>query len=184
MAPTFPLVFAAGSRYATCTPRPCGGNSQRESKRRIPANDAHNANPLPTGRLDRAALSLLFLLPAAARAEEVIDWSRDSIVPRNLDAADAAASANTARANRIRLFRITPGFLSDPVGLTDPDEQAAPDDPADPAPDWLTVTMGPDNPFFDLRRPGDPGASAITRFTPRCSCSTRRTPAAPSRSRR
>ena len=105
-------------------------------------------------------LSLLFLLPAAAaRAEEVIDWSRDPILPRDLDA-EAGAAANAARANRIRLFRITPGFLSEPVGLTEPDEATADDpngSPADPGPDWLTVTMGPDNPFFDLRRPGDPG---------------------------
>ena len=101
-------------------------------------------------------LSLLFLLPAAARVEEVIDWGRDSDPAARPDAEAAAASANAVRANRIRLFGITPGFLSDPVGLSDPDEPAA-NDPTDAGPDWLTVTMGPDNPFFDLRRPGDPG---------------------------
>ena len=102
------------------------------------------------------ALSLLLLPPAAVRAEDVIDWGRDSILPWDTDAEAAAASANAARPNRIRLFGITPGFLSNPVGLSEPDEPAT-NDPADAGPDWLTVTMGPDNPFFDLRQPGDPG---------------------------
>ncbi len=100
-------------------------------------------------------LSLLLILPAALRAEEVIDWTQVPILPQDLDT-ESAASAGAARANRIRLFRIAPGFLSDPVGLADPDE-APGDDAADAGPDWLTVTMGPDNPFFDLRQPGDPG---------------------------
>ena len=103
-------------------------------------------------------MSLLLLLPAALRAEEVIDWTRQPILPQDLDSEATASAASAARANRIRLFRITPGFLSDPVGLTDADEAPGDDTAAaDATPDWLTVTMGPDNPFFDLRRPGDPG---------------------------
>src|SRR5207237_911039 len=65
-----------------------------------------------------------------------------------------AGPNGAARPDRIRLFRISPGFLSDPVGLSDPDELPAADDSG---PDWLQMSMGPDNPFFDLRRPGDPG---------------------------
>jgi hypothetical protein len=102
--------------------------------------------------------SLLFLPPAVGRAEEAIDWGRDSGPPWNLDS--EAASANTTRPNRIRLFRITPGFLADPVGLADSDDAQSDDPnalPVDAGADWLNVSMGPDNPFFDLRRPGDPG---------------------------
>ncbi len=127
-----------------------------------PANDEHDAQPPPADPLDRAGLSLLFLLPAAVRAEEVIDWSRDSVVPLDLSA-DPTASTSAVRANRIRLFGMTPGFLSDPIGLSDPDEPAA-DAAADAGPDWLTVSMGPDNPFFDLRRPGDPGGVGYYRL--------------------
>ncbi len=96
-------------------------------------------------------LSLLLLAPAA-RADEVINWNPNAILPLDQE----ADAANTPRPNRIRLFRISPGFLSDPVGLTDADDPTA-TDPTDGGPDWMTVTMGPDNPFFDLRLPGDPG---------------------------
>lgn len=98
---------------------------------------------------------LLFLLASApARAEQIIDWGSDPILPSELFAEAAGPPAGAAaRPDRIRLFRIDPGFLSDPVGLADPDDPGAPDD----APDWLQVSMGADNPFFDLRRPGDPG---------------------------
>ena len=116
-----------------------------------------------TGWIVPGLAALLTLFPAALRAEDVIDWGRDPILPSNLSFdPDADAGAN-ARPNRIRLFRITPGFLSDPVGLTDVDDplSSAASDPnpttSDPSTDWLTVTMGNDNPFFDLRRPGDPG---------------------------
>lgn len=117
-----------------------------------------------TGWIVPGLAALLTLFPAALRAEDVIDWGRDPILPSNLSFdPDPDAGAN-ARLNRIRLFRITPGFLSDPVGLTDADplSSTAANDPnptptADAATDWLTVTMGNDNPFFDLRLPGDPG---------------------------
>jgi len=91
------------------------------------------------------------------RADEAVDWSSSPILSGDLDAEASANAASAARANRIRLFRITPGFLSDPVGLSDPDESASDATPADSGVDWLSVSMGPDNPFFDLRRPGDPG---------------------------
>jgi hypothetical protein len=72
------------------------------------------------------------------------------------------------RAPRIRLFRIAPGFLSDPIGLQD-DESDLPGVPSMPGfnpagqsqpdngPEWVQFGMGYDNPFLDLRRPGDPG---------------------------
>ena len=97
---------------------------------------------------------LLLLSPTVVHAEDQIDWGRDPILPNDLDAEANAAGAAYARAHRIPLFRITPGFLSNPVGLTDQDDLAAADDCGL---DWLQVAMGSDNPFFDLRRPGDPG---------------------------
>lgn len=85
----------------------------------------------------------------------MIDWGRDPILPNDLNAEANAAGAAYARTHRIPLFRIAPGFLSNPVGLTDPDDPSSAVD--DSGLDWLQVAMGSDNPFFDLRRPGDPG---------------------------
>jgi len=104
------------------------------------------------------AALLLALCPAALRAEDVIDWGRTPLLPTDLGFdADAGAAA---RPHRIRLFGIMPGFLSDPVGLTDPSDPTAADD----GPDWVQVSMGADNPFFDLRRPGDPGGVGYYRI--------------------
>ena len=100
--------------------------------------------------------------PATAQAPPppAPDWSRFPTTPTTaLDlSADGTGNSSSQRANRIRLFRIAPGFLSDPVGL-DQDDPLAPAglNTNDPGLDWVTVTMGNDNPFFDIRRPGDPG---------------------------
>jgi hypothetical protein len=76
--------------------------------------------------------------------------------------------APASRVPRLRLFRIAPGFLSDPIGMQE-DDCDLPGVPRMPAPDlasmaetndgpeWLQIGMGADNPYFDLRRPGDPG---------------------------
>jgi hypothetical protein len=102
------------------------------------------------------------LCPAGARAqgldlagsEPAPDWSQRRPWASAFDGtAPADSAAVRARANHIQLFRITPGFLTDPVGL-DADDPAAP--PPDGA-DCFQVTLGNDNPFFDFRRPGDPG---------------------------
>lgn len=73
----------------------------------------------------------------------------------------------SGRVPRLRLFRITPGFLADPLGLQDDDGRlpGAPSIPGadlpttsqDNGPEWIQLGMGTDNPYFDLRRPGDPG---------------------------
>ena len=103
------------------------------------------------------ALPFLLLLAASAlQAEEIIDWTHETLWPSQLDAGpNSVASATNGHSNRIQLFGITPGFLSDPVGLADPSDPPAAAD--DSGPDWLQVTAGNDNPFFDLRTPGDPG---------------------------
>jgi hypothetical protein len=75
------------------------------------------------------------------------------------------------QANRIRLFRIQPGFLSDPPGLDNDDKTPGDGRPSDPdpeqdaGPDWLTVAVGNDNPYFDFRRRNDPGGVGFTRVT-------------------
>jgi hypothetical protein len=109
-------------------------------------------------RIAPALTFLLLLSPAAPalQAEEIIDWTREPIWPSELDlGSNSAANAVITHNNHIQLFGITPGFLSDPVGLADPKD--GPSTVEDPGPDWLQVTAGNDNPFFDLRSPGDPG---------------------------
>jgi len=106
-------------------------------------------------RLLLVLLGLLF--PVAAQAQADGDWASERVWTTTVDVWNTQDSAAPARpqANRIQLFRIVPGFLSDPVGLDT-------DDPTDPVPDngpdWLQVTMGNYNPYFDIRRPGDAGA--------------------------
>lgn len=65
-------------------------------------------------------------------------------------------------AERIRLFRIQPGFLSDPPGL-DSDEKSPLDAKEQDDLDFLNLAIGNDNPFFDFRQPGDPGGVGFTR---------------------
>jgi hypothetical protein len=77
------------------------------------------------------------------------------------------------RLPRLRLFRFTPGFLADPIGMQDDDigmpgvpslpGANLPSIPQDDGPDWIQVGMGSDNPYFDLRRPGDPGGYGFYR---------------------
>jgi hypothetical protein len=88
-------------------------------------------------------------------------------MPRRLALLVAAASLLTTTPSapaqpeprRIRLFRIQPGFLSDVRWLDD-----APAEPgSDDEPDWLALSAGNDNPYFELRKPGDPGGLGFTR---------------------
>ncbi len=108
----------------------------------------------PRPRLLLALVGLLF--PVAAQAQTEGDWATQQVWTAAFDVWNTLDSAAPARpkANRIQLFRIVPGFLSDPVGLdTDDPTDATPDN----GPDWLQVSMGNYNPYFDIRRPGDPG---------------------------
>jgi hypothetical protein len=106
-----------------------------------------------------ATLGLTAIQPARGQAQvpdaPSPDWfDRESALPRYLD---AAGDSSVTREHRIRLFRISPGFLADPVGLDSDDSSPSAGPQADPGPDWVSLTMGADNPFFDFRRPGDPG---------------------------
>ncbi len=72
-----------------------------------------------------------------------------------------SAAVSIGRVPRLRLFRFTPGFRADPLGLQDDDygSAAAPDS----GPEWIQFGMGSDNPYLDLRRPGDPGGFGYSR---------------------
>jgi hypothetical protein len=78
------------------------------------------------------------------------------------------SSGSSGSVNRIRLFRIQPGFLSDPPGLDSddklPNDDRLPDPEPDSGPDWVTIAAGNDNPYFDFRRRKDPGGLGYTRI--------------------
>jgi hypothetical protein len=115
------------------------------------------------------ALVVALAFPSSkTRADDPLDLSRDSVLPLTLDfgVLTTDTSPTTARPNQIRLFRITPGFLSDPVGLEDDPAPLGADGlpiKADDGPNWVEVAIGNDNPFFDVRLPGDPGGIGYTR---------------------
>jgi hypothetical protein len=95
------------------------------------------------------------------------DWRRTPVLPSDLNLETLAIGGNPAnRPNRIPLFRIQPAFASDPLGLDssdDPPSDQQPLDP-DPGPDWINITYGNDNPYFDFRQRGDPGGLGFYRI--------------------
>lgn len=103
------------------------------------------------------------------------DLWREPVLARDQGWSGAASLAQrppSSRFARFRLFRMPSAFPSDPVGLdTDPDPP--PDEAGssmsaadfDPALDSrVQLTVGSDNPFFDFRRPGDPGGVGYYRL--------------------
>jgi len=129
--------------------------------------------------------ALLFLVPTlgagtfASAADELlisqVDCNRAPLLPSGLKLdLPPLETDSTNKAQRIRLFGITPGFLNDPVDLDQEDSPLAdprainspwptfwnaPDQKAGPGggPDGVNVSLGNHNPNFDLRQPGDPG---------------------------
>jgi hypothetical protein len=119
------------------------------------------------------ALALVGVLYGAAPGQDVtlrpLTPAEEALLPPAHGStwwcAPADDSSSTVRKQRLRLFRMPTGFLSDPLGI-DPDNDLTPADSAatTPAPGGLDSVnlpvqfgMGTDNPFFDFRRPGDPG---------------------------
>jgi hypothetical protein len=96
------------------------------------------------------------------------DFSRAPLVSYDLLVADNTVSpgggAGAFHGTRFPLFGMPVGFLYEPVGLEN-DDDPSPEDPLAPAgtaTDSLAdlkvqVALGSHNPFFDLRKAGDPG---------------------------
>ncbi|MFO0879538.1 MAG: hypothetical protein U0840_19510 [Gemmataceae bacterium] len=109
-----------------------------------------------------ALLLALALLPTArgqppsSPAEEAPRLPFVALVP-NAD----AASTSPSPISRNGRFRLAPGFLPD-VRWLDGDTPPAPALPEE-EPDWLSFSAGNDNPYFDLRKPGDPGGVGYAR---------------------
>jgi hypothetical protein len=126
------------------------------------------------GLSSTTALALGLLLaawPSAVRAQALDTWDPSSIIPRDFGLGASSSGPPPSNPQRIRLFRISPGFISDPVGLQDVDDSppgSVPvDTPAptpDSGPDWIQVAMGTDNPYFDFRQRGDPGGLGFYRL--------------------
>ncbi|HTU91747.1 MAG TPA: hypothetical protein VMF69_16810 [Gemmataceae bacterium] len=86
---------------------------------------------------------------------------------------DSLTATPISRVPRLRLFRFAPGFLADPLGMLD-DDSGMPGMPGlagaspaptteDSGPEWIQFGMGSDNPYVDLRLPGDPGGYGYSR---------------------
>lgn len=138
---------------------------------------------LPAGRLGKALLLVggvaLFSPRASAQFPPFEEapfpgmWNTNPI-PTFLEPAPAAAPIS--RVPRIRLFRMAPGFLADPIGMQDDDsglpggmpnlpQSALASSAQDSGPEWIQIGMGSDVPDFDLRRPGDPGGFGYYRVS-------------------
>jgi hypothetical protein len=120
------------------------------------------------------------LPPGAARAQGPFvtssDWWAQPSLGRDMVSAiwkgeSPQAPTPPGRSVRFRMFGMVPGFINGPVGLDSDDDPAVNDDPfaravmgqGDNAPGGLQLSMGNDNPYFDLRRPTDPGGLGFFR---------------------
>ncbi len=128
-----------------------------------------------TRRIGTALLllgGLTWLLPWSAgqspayESASIADFWKIDPLPGFLDS--PPASTSLGRTPRLRLFRITPGFLADPLGMQDDESGGLPGmanlprtdavpTAQESGPEWIQISMGSDVPFFDLRCPGDPG---------------------------
>lgn len=113
-------------------------------------------------------LVLVALALSSLRAEE--HWVDNQVLPPNACILAQEASVPVERSQRIRLFRIQPAFLTDPVGLEDEPPSGDPArlsveplDPPEAGTERIQFAMGADNPYFDFRQPGDPGGLGFYR---------------------
>jgi hypothetical protein len=105
----------------------------------------------------------------------VDQWWRQPLLGREMIAAvwkgePGPEPPPAGRSARFRMFGMVPGFINDPLGLDSDDDPAMKDDPVarlipDPGDaSGVQISMGNDNPYFDLRLPGDPGGVGFFRL--------------------
>ena len=109
---------------------------------------------------------------AQSPATSVVDSWQRPVIGKDLSTAlyagpDPVDSGPISPTPRILLFHMLPGFLSDPPELSGADDAAA-DAGTSSSPsgnqDGFVISFGDDNPFFDPRRPGDPGGVGFVRI--------------------
>jgi hypothetical protein len=124
-------------------------------------------------RLRRLAIRLGLLtagvlLARSGQAAEPHDWQ--PLYPEWSKALQYGASGGDSSPGgsgprpRVQLFRFQTGYLSDVVGLDQDDPPDPFAGPIDNGPDWVQLSVGNDNPYFEPRRPGDPGGVGYYRF--------------------
>jgi hypothetical protein len=99
------------------------------------------------------------------------DLWREPVLARGFDLfANGQSGDCPCRGKRCHLFRMPSAYPSDPVGL-DSDNDAVVDESGRPGASGdsggdgrLKLAFGTDNPFFDFRRPGDPGGVGYYRL--------------------
>src|SRR5438093_602931 len=87
---------------------------------------------------------------------------------RSRSAARSSLASPPSGSQRIRLFRIQPGFVRDLPWLEDdrpPSDPRLPSPESDDGPDWISFAAGNDNPYFDFRQRGDPGGVGFARVS-------------------
>jgi hypothetical protein len=124
-------------------------------------------------------LGLLVLLGNPSVAQSIpgspSDLWNEPVLPRSLILTPNGSTGDVAAASRgnyCRLFRMPSTYPSDPVGL-DSDNDSIGDESAalvaasdrdSTADGRLKVAVGTDNPYFDFRKPGDPGGVGYYRL--------------------
>src|SRR5262245_17705240 len=88
-------------------------------------------------------------------------WSKPVVVENwHLNPA-GEQSFSAAQTARFPMFGMPAGFLTNPLGLEDDDIPPDKDAPGIPVGRYefgrVQLVLGSDNPYFDLRRPGNPG---------------------------
>jgi hypothetical protein len=92
----------------------------------------------------------------------LVDRPRVQIKWYTFDGKDGVTPSTIARSPRLQFAGMQSGFIANPLGV-DPDDDPAPRSgdpfapPADGDVDFVQLSFGNYNPYFDLRLPGDPG---------------------------
>ncbi len=103
----------------------------------------------------------LLLLTASTALAQVPDLARPPLLPTAALAPTDTSPTSPTLPKRIRLFRMQPGFVSELPWLDNDDRLPEPSN--DSGPEWIGLAVGNDNPYFDLRRRGDPGGVGFAR---------------------